>query len=112
MFRYEWLVGATSFVVLVALVAAGNAALVHHGCFDIATAGRPDRGTPRGQYCRAAVSLKPWVSFIVVPVIAAILIALATRPKLRLLGVFTVAACCVMVANAIAVNVLPYSLTI
>lgn len=108
--KRAWFAAAASLVFLVALVAAGNAALVHHGCFDIP--GKPNNGTARWQYCEAAVSLKPWVSFIAFPAIVATLIAIATRPRLRLLAIFTAVICCVLVANAIAVNVLTYSLTI
>jgi hypothetical protein len=108
--RWGWLLSLT---LGVAITAAICAAAFHNGCFHPPPpVGRPDPGTPRGQYCAALLPAKPWMSLTLGPCVLVLLAGVAAHPW-RAPAVFIAGAvCCAIVANAIVANTLVSALTV
>jgi hypothetical protein len=106
-----WLVAVGALVVAVAAVAA--AAGVHHACFDPPPPViRPDPGTPRGEYCSAVLSAKPWITLTVGPTLLVLVASMAVRRRpWAIVAVATILAT-VLIADAIVANQLAAAQTI
>jgi hypothetical protein len=98
---------------LVGAVAALCALAVHHACFHPSQAfARPERGTPRAQYCSAVSPGAAWLILIGVPMACAAAVAAFLRGRVRLFWAAILLICVLICANAWVVNALTFSYTI
>ena len=101
-------------VALLAVAATGGlcAIAVHHGCFNPPPpVSVPDPGTARATYCSAVIPAKPWIVMVLVPCVFVVLVGLVARTQ-RVLVVWTIITCVILIANADAANSLNAALTI
>jgi hypothetical protein len=99
-------------VLLVAFVALCCAYSVHLACFDPPPpVTRPDSSTPRGGYCDAIETTRPWISLTVVPTLAMAILAFALRRRPWALSAIAGLGSAAMIANAIYAHSLVSALT-
>jgi hypothetical protein len=100
--RRDWVVFLVT-VTAVALAAVVASVSLHESCFD-PIAGVPAGGTPRAGYCEAVEPTHPWLTLMVLPILAMVGVNLAFPSRRRL--VYAVAAVLVvgLVVNAAVVG--------
>jgi hypothetical protein len=111
--RKAQIAGVLVAVGVVAVCAAICAAVVHAACFHPPPpVTRPEPGTPRGEYCRAVLPWKPWVSFTLGPVALMAVGGSLGRRRAWVLAMMTLLICGVLIANASVADSLEFAYTI